>query len=241
MRATSIIYRRELATYLRSPIGWIIAAVALLVEGILFEAWGLVHTMLSADLLRQFFYTMSGVTMIMAIILSIRAIADERQSGSLVLLNTSPISDVSVVVGKFLAALTFLAIILALSVYMPLLIQVEGKITTSQILVGYLGLFLLGAGYLAIGLFASSLTRWILIDLVIGAMIGTIMVMFSPLAKVLSPPFSTVLEKFDAWWGHFDRGFMVGILSLDNVVYYIALTYFFLLLTVKTMEAKRWQ
>jgi ABC-2 type transport system permease protein len=242
MRAISIIFKRELGTYLRSPIGWIIAAAALLIEGILFEAWGLSKTgALSADILRQFFYTMSGVTMIVSIILSIRLIAEERQSHSIILLNTSPISDLSIVVGKFLAALTFLSGILALSVYMPLLIQVNGKISNGQILVGYLGLFLIGAAYLAIGLFASALTRYQLVAGVLGAAFGTIMVMFFPLAKRLDPPFSTVIGQLDAWWGHFERGFMVGVLSLDNVVYYLALTYFFLLLAVKTMEAKRWQ
>jgi len=241
MPATSIIFRRELASYLRSPVGWIIAASALLIEGILFQAWGLSRAMLSADVLRQFFYTMSGVTMITAIILSIRLVAEERQSYSLVLLNTSPVSDVSIVAGKFLAALVFLAGILALSIYMPLLIQVNGKLTTSQILVGYLGLFLLGAAYLAIGLFASALTRYQLIAGVVGAAIGVAMVMMFPLAKKLDTPFSTVVGQLDAWWGHFERGFMVGVLTLDNVVYYLALTYFFLLLAVKTMEAKRWQ
>jgi ABC-2 type transport system permease protein len=241
MPATSIIFRRELGSYLRSPVGWIIAAAALLIEGILFQAWGLSRAMLSADVLRQFFYTMSGVTMIVAIILSIRLVAEERQSHSLVLLNTSPVSDVSIVVGKFLAALVFLAGILALSVYMPLLIKVNGKITYTQIIVGYLGLFLLGAAYLAIGLFASSLTRSQLIAGVGGAAIGVALVMMFPLAKKLDAPFSTVVGQLDAWWGHFERGFMVGVLTLDNVVYYLALTYFFLLLAVKTMEAKRWQ
>lgn len=241
MRATSIIFRRELATYVRSPVGWIIAAAALLIEGILFQAWGLSKTMLSADVLRQFFYTMSGVTMIVSIILSIRLVAEERQSHSIVLLNTSPISDVSIILGKYLAALVFLAGILALSVYMPLLIQVNGKISTAQILVGYLGLFLLGSAYLAIGLFASALTRYQVVAGVVGAGFGVVMVMFYQLAKKLDAPFSTVLSQLDAWWGHFDRGFMVGVLTLENVVYYLALTYFFLLLAVKTMEAKRWQ
>ena len=240
MPATSIIFRRELASYVRSPVGWIIAAAALLVEGILFQAQGLSRAMLSADVLRMFFFTMSGVTMITAIILSIRLVAEERQSHSIVLLNTSPVSDVSIVIGKFLAALVFLAGILALSIYMPLLIQVNGKISTSQIIVGYLGLFLLGAAYLAIGLFASALTRHQLVAGVVAAGIGVAMVMFYPLAKKLDPPFSTVIGQLDAWWGHFDRGFMVGFLTLENVVYYLALTYFFLLLAVKTMEAKRW-
>src|SRR3954464_6224434 len=100
MRATSIIFRRELGTSPRSPIGWIVAVLALLVEGILFEAWGLQKTMLSADVLRQFFYTMSGVTMITSIILSIRLVAEERQSSSIVLLNTSPVSDFAIIAGK---------------------------------------------------------------------------------------------------------------------------------------------
>ena len=241
MPATSIIFKRELASYLRSPVGWIIAAAALLVEGILFQAWGLSRPMLSADLLRQFFYTMSGVTMITAIILSIRLVAEERQSHSLVLLNTSPVTDISIIAGKFLAALVFLAGVLALSLYLPLLIQVNGKITTAQILVGYLGLFLLGAAYLAIGLFASALTRYQLLAGVIAAAIGVAMVMFFQLAKKLDAPVSTVVSQLDAWWGHFDRTFMVGVLTLDSVAYYAALTYFFLLLAVKTMEAKRWQ
>ena len=238
---TSIIFRRELAAYLRSPVGWIIAAAALLIQGILFQAQALSKPMLSADILRMFFYTMSGVTMITSIILSIRLVAEERQSHSIVLLNTSPVSDVSIVLGKFFAALVFLAGILALSIYMPLLIQVNGKISTAQILVGYLGLFLLGAAYLAIGLFASALTRSQLVAGVVGAALGVALVMMYPLAKKLDAPFSTVVGSLDAWWGHFDRGFMVGVLTLDNVVYYLALTYFFLLLAVKTMEAKRWQ
>lgn len=241
MPATSIVLRRELAAYLRSPIGWIIVAAALLAEGILFQVYGLSKPMLSADLLKQFFMTMSIVTGFTAILLSIRLIAEERQNHSIVLLNTSPITDTSIVLGKFLAALVFLAGILALSVYMPLLVKLNGKISAAQIGVGYLGLFLLGGAFLAIGLFASSLTRYQLVAGLIGALLGFVMVLLYQLAKKLDAPFSTVMSQLDAWWGHFDRGFMSGVLTLENVVYYLALTYFFLLLAVKTMEAKRWQ
>lgn len=241
MRATSTIFRRELGAYLRSPIGWIIVAAALLAEGILFQVYGLSKPLLSADLLRQFFMTMSIVTGFAAIILSIRLVAEERQTHSIVLLNTAPVSDVAIIAGKFLAALAFLTLILLLSLYMPILVKLDGKITTSQIVVGYLGLFLFGATYLAIGLFASALTRHQLVAAVVGTLIGFVMVLLYLLSKKLSSPFDTVLSQLDAWWGHFDRGFMVGVLTLQNVVHYLALTYFFLLLAVKTMEAKRWQ
>ena len=91
--------------------------------------------------------------------LSFRLIAEERQNHSMVLLTTSPVRDYEIVLGKFFAALTFLAIMLALSIYMPILIKVNGKISGAQIFVGYIGLFLFGAVSLAIGMFASALTK----------------------------------------------------------------------------------
>src|SRR5438132_9963571 len=141
MRAISIIFKRELGAYLRSPIGWVVAALLLLVDGILFQSQALTGEQLSADVLRRFFWSTSGVTMIAAVALSIRLIAEERQQHSMVLLNTSPVRDTEIVFGKFLAAFVFLAGMLLLSVYMPLLIKVNGKVNLSQIAVGYLGLF----------------------------------------------------------------------------------------------------
>ena len=79
MRATSIIYRRELGRYLRSPIGWIIAAAALLVAGILFQARALTGEQLSANVLEQFFWGTSGVVFFVAVLLAFRLIAEERQ------------------------------------------------------------------------------------------------------------------------------------------------------------------
>jgi gliding motility-associated transport system permease protein len=241
MRATSIIFRRELGAYLRSPIGWVVAAVLLLVDGILFQSQALTGTKLSADVLQRFFWSTSGVTMIAAIALSIRLIAEERQSNSMVLLNTSPVRDVEIVLGKFFAAFVFLAGMLLLSVYMPLLIKVHGKVTVSQIAVGYLGLFLLGSASLAIGLFASAVSRHQLVAAVVGAALMAIMVLLYPLAQRLDPPLQGVLGALDMWWEHFQHGFMIGVLNLKDVVFYVAMTYFFLLLAVKTLEAKRWQ
>src|SRR5262249_48127328 len=140
MRATSIVFRRELAAYLRSPVGYIVAALVLLIDGILFQAMALGGgRRLSAEVLRQFFYFGSGTTMIAAVALSVRLIAEERQLGTMVLLHTSPIRDVEIVAGKFLAAWTFLAAITLATLYMPLLILVHGKITFAHAAVGYPG------------------------------------------------------------------------------------------------------
>ena len=146
MRATSIIYRRELGATCGHRSRWVIAAVLLLAHGILFQALRDARRAALRDrarallLLRERRRRCSP-----ACSSSFRLIAEERQNHSMVLLNTSPVRDYEIVLGKFFAALTFLAIMLALSLYMPLLIKVNGKITGAQILVGYLGLFLLGA------------------------------------------------------------------------------------------------
>ncbi len=241
MRAISIIYRRELGAYLRSPIGWITAAVLLLVDGILFQSQALSGEQLSAIVLERFFWSTSGVAMAAGILLSIRLIAEERQTHSIVLLNTSPVRDSEVVLGKFLAALTFLAIMMILSIYMPLLIKVNGHVTFAQIAVGYLGLIFLGGAALAIGMFASSLAKQQLVAGVVGTAILIVLLMLFQLSKRVDSPVKEVLEQLDLWWLHFQNSFMRGVLNLKDIIYYVAVIYFFLLLSVKTLEGKRWQ
>ncbi|HET9627384.1 MAG TPA: ABC transporter permease subunit [Kofleriaceae bacterium] len=241
MRAISIIYRRELGTYLRSPFGWVIAAILLLLFGLLFQGYAMSGEQLSAIVLERYFYVASGIPLVGGVLLSFRLLSEERQNHSMVLLNTSPVRDSDIVLGKFFAALTFLAITLALSIYMPLLIKINGKITGAQIFVGYLGLFMIGATTLGIGLFASALTRQQLIAAVVAAAIVVFFCFIHLLASKVDAPLKESLELVDLWWIHFQYGFMKGILNLKDVVYYVATTYFFLLLTIKTLEAKRWQ
>lgn len=242
MRATSIIYRRELSSYLRSPIGYLIAAAMLLVCGLLFQSQALGSTAkLSADVLSEFFRFCSGCTIGAAIALSIRLISEERQQHTLVLLNTSPVRDAEIIAGKFLAALTFLSFIVLASFYMPLLIKVNGKITLSQVLVGYLGLVLLGGSVLAIGIFASALSKHYLVAAAVALVLVVVMVQLYPLGIKLDEPIRSTLQDLDLWHKHFGLGFMRGILNLGDVVYYLAVSYFFLLLATKTLEAKRWR
>lgn len=241
MRAISIIYRRELGTYLRSPYGWVIASIVLLIDGLLFQGLAMSGEMLSAYVLERSFYYWSAIPLFAGVLLSFRLLSEERQNHSMILLNTSPVRDSEIVIGKFLAALTFLAIVLALSIYMPILVKINGKITWSQVFVGYLGLFLLGAATLAIGLFASALTRQQLVAAVAAAAMVAVMCFIHVLASKSDPPLKEVIEQVDLWWVHYQYGFMKGVLNLKDIIYYVAATYFFLLLSVKTLEAKRWQ
>jgi ABC-2 type transport system permease protein len=238
--ATITIFRRELGAYLRSPVGWIVAAVTLLLQGILFQVFAANKT-LAGDMLSNFFLWSMVVVIIAGVILSIRLISDERQSGALILLSTSPVHEVEIIVGKFLAALAFLTLILLLSLYIPLLIKTEGKITAGQIFISYLGLFLVGGTALAIGLFASALARQPLIAAVVGAAITGLLAVFYQISKELDAPMKTIFAELDIWFLHFQGSFMRGIFELKDAAYYLGMIYFFLLLAVKTMEAKRWQ
>ncbi len=243
MGATGIIFRREFRAYTKSPMGYIVAAVVLLLDGILFYGmalgprWG---ERLSGEVLQGFFYNASGMTAIAAVALSIRLIAEERQAGTLLLLDTSPVRDWEIVLGKFLSALAFLGAITVATVYIPLLILVNGKIAMGHILVGYLGLICLGGAVLSIGLFATSLTRHQLVAAAVASVVTGTLFLFSALAQVVGPPLSRVFSALTIHGYHWS-GFGSGTLHLRDLAYYAALTYFFLYAATKVMEAKRWE
>jgi ABC-2 type transport system permease protein len=242
MRAISVIFRRELAAYLQSPVGYIVVALLLFIDGVLFQSLALGRgERLSADVLRDFFELTGIVTIIAGVALSVRLIAEERQQHTIVLLNTSPVRDVEIVIGKFLSAFVFLAGMVLLSVYMPLLIMVNGKIAPGELVAGYLGLLLLGGASLSIGIFASAMTRHQLAAVAVAGAISGFLVLLFHLARTVDEPLRGVLERLDMWWLNFRGGFMVGVINLADVVYYLAVIYFFLLLATKTMEAKRWR
>lgn len=240
MRAISIIYRRELGAYLRSPFGWVIAAILLLIDGMLFQGFAMSGEKLSAIVLERYFNFASVIPLFGGVLLSFRLLSEERQNHSMVLLNTSPVRDSEIVLGKFFAALTFLTLLLLMSIYMPILIKVNGKITSAQVLVGYLGLVLMGAATLAVGLLGSATTRQQLIAAVVSAAMVGILCVIHFLADKVDAPIKDALNDIDLWM-HFQNGFMKGVLNLKDVIYYLAVTYFFLLLSIKTLEAKRWQ
>ena len=241
MKSALLLARRELSAYLSSFLGFIVLAAVLLVEGIYFNAVDLgAAPRLSSDVLRSFFYTVSGGTMVLALVLAMRPIAGERENGTLVLLNTAPIKDTEIVAGKFLAALSLLALHLVLTLHMPLLIAVNGKITAGQVLIGYLGVLLLGASALAIGLFGSALAKNQVIAVVIGTVILLPFVFLWAVARVTDPPLNAFLSAA-AIHHERQRAFEIGVLKLEHVVYYLGVTYFFLLAATKTLEARRWR
>ena len=113
MSAALLIARRELRGYLRTMTGWIIAASVLLIDGLLFNAFAMEGARRSTEVLTRFFYFASGPTMVAAIFLAMRLLAEERQLGTLPLLYSSPVRDRDIVIGKFLGAALLVSLLVA--------------------------------------------------------------------------------------------------------------------------------
>jgi len=241
MRNIFLIAKRELGAYFTTPLGYIVAATVLLLDGLLFNWWVLGRgPQLSTLVLQDFFMIASGLTMVASIPLSMRLIAGDRGSGAFVLLETSPIREIEVVLGKYLSAWLFLSLINATTIYIPMLILVNGKISMGHVASGYLGLLLLGGASLAIGLFGSTLTRHQIIAFVISAMLLVFMIICWYGARVSEAPLDSLFEYAALHNKHF-KPFQQGILGLSHVVYYGSVIFFFLLASTKVLEARRWR
>ena len=110
MKTILLLAGRELRAFFDTAWGWTILATVLVLDGLMFNAFALgTRERYSADVLADFFYLSAGTTMIAGILLTMRLIAEERQTGTLVLLQTAPIRAVDIVLGKFLGAFGFLS------------------------------------------------------------------------------------------------------------------------------------
>ncbi|MBW2732405.1 MAG: ABC transporter permease [Deltaproteobacteria bacterium] len=239
MRNISLITRRELGAFLKAPIGYVIAAIVLFVDGLLFNYYALGGTpKYSAEVLELFFAFAAFMTMVSGVLISMRLFAEERQLGTLTLLMTAPVGEHEIVLGKFLSALVFLALYTLLTIYMPLMIFVNGKLSVGHIAGGYAGLLLLGAQAIAIGMFASSLTSsQVVAAITAAAMVAAIYLMHLG-STVADPPMRDVL-RFISQKGHLQ--WQRGILQFQDVFYFISSTYLFLLLSTHVLKARRWR
>lgn len=240
MNNVALITRRELQGYLRTMSGYIIIALMLFVDGLLFNAFAVPGTAKkSSEVLADFFTLTSGITMIGSVFLSMRLIAEERQTGTISLLYSSPIHDVEIVLGKFLASFLFLCLFFASTSYMPILIAVYGKVSAGHIFAGYFGLMLVGASGLAIGTFGSALTRSQVIAVVLSAVMVLALTTCWLLAKVTDRPLTDIINGL-AWWGHFDS-FRTGLVHLKHVAYFGLVTFLSLFAATRVLEARRWR
>jgi ABC-2 type transport system permease protein len=241
MSTTLLIARRELGGYFRSMTGYVIAGLVLLIDGLLFNAFVLsAGEMFSADVLSNFFYISFGTTVIASVFISMRLVAEERQTGTLVLLTSSPVHDWEIVVGKYLSAVAFLALMTIATVYIPALILVNGKVSLGHLAAGYLGLLLVGSATVAIGVFGSALARTQVLAAIFTGVIVVSVLIAHLLARVTDRPLKDMFMALALYARHFPP-FQTGAIHLRDVVYYVVVTYVALFAAVRVMEARRWK
>lgn len=241
MREVLLVARRELGAYFNSFWGWAIIASILVIDGLLFNAFAVSSKpRLSAEVLHDFYFFSFGTTIIAAVFLTMRLLAEERQTGTIVLIDSSPLRDWQIVVGKYASALTVLTVLTLSTLYMPGLIFVNGKVSAGHIFAGYLGLFLVGAAATAVGTFGSAVARS---QLVAGVLTGVMLVFLLVawmLAKVTEPPLSDMFSYMSLFDRHF-QPFMKGRIQVEDIVYYLSLVFGFLMLSTRWLSLRRWR
>ena len=247
MRKLWAIIRRELISYFSSPLAYIVMTAFLLMQGYIFY---LIVSFLNNPStqamtpLRLFF----GGTIFFWLfllfvvpVITMRLLAEERRSGTLEVLLTSPVTEGQVVVGKFLAAMIFyIALWLPTSIYV-LVLGRHSEIDLGPVFAGYLGVLLLGFLFLAVGTFASTLTDNQLIAAIIAfaAMVVLFSIGLVEQLLISSSAFKTALGYMNLWTQMDD--FSKGIVDTRHVVYQLSVGILFLVLAAKSLEVKKWR
>jgi len=221
MRNVWAIAKRELYAYFGSPIAYVTMAAFLAMMGLLF--WLLIVYTQQATMN---YILGSGWTsfflILYAAVVTMRLLAEEQRSGTLELVLTAPVRDWEMIVGKYLAGLLLFLAMLVLSLYQPLLLARVGNPDLGAAASGYLGFFLAGAAFLAIGTLTSTLTRNQVVAAILAIAIGVALwlVQFAGDRSA-----GTLVGDFLARLGFFTHyfDFLDGIIDTQHVVYYLSL------------------
>ena len=237
MKNIITIARKEFRAYFESPIAYIfITAFLLLVNFLYLWTFFLAG---QADM-RPFFGFMPFVFLFLVPSITMRLWAEERKMGTLEVLLTLPVQEKEVVLGKFIASFLFLLVMVALTFNIPLLVGVLGDPDWGTIICGYLGCLLMGASYLAIGLFASAISDNQIVAFILAIAICTAMLIVGEWFFLILVP--DVLVPFFNFLGlgtHFES-MGRGVIDTRDLLYYISVIGVFLYLNVNTVENRTW-
>jgi ABC-2 type transport system permease protein len=241
MKGIFLVARRDFWAYINTTWGWAILTLALLIDGLFFNVFALTNTAkYSADVLEMFVYLTGGVSLAASVFITMRLFAEERQTGTIILLDSSPLSEAQIVLGKYLSGMAFLTFFALLTAYMPAMIFVNGKVSVEQIAVGYLGILLMGSAGVAIGTWASALSRNQLLAGVISAVVVVFFVACWMMARVLDAPFKAVIS-YVAFFDKQLQPFQEGRIDTQGIVFFLTITFGFLLLANRSLIARRWE
>lgn len=229
-----IIATRELKSFFTSPVAYIVTALFLIAVGIFFYSTFFLNKRAE---LRVFFSILPYAFMIFIPALTMRLFAEEQKTGSIETLMTLPITEKQVVLGKYFAVFITGSAMLLPTLFYVITLTFFGKPDFGPIIGGYLGAILLCAVYCSIGIFASSITKNQIIAFFVALAISAVFTLIDLFLIFLPGNLSTVFSFFSVVT-HF-KSIARGILDSRDLIYLLSLVIIFLLLTIKSQEARR--
>jgi gliding motility-associated transport system permease protein len=254
MRAFGAIYIRELKAYFFSPVAYALLVSFLVLTGYFFYSGVAFYSMASLQvmqnpmmmqlnlqeyLLAPLLMNTSVMLMLITPLLTMRLLAEEKRSGTMELLLSYPLGDAQVVLGKFFAAWTFFTAMVAASWFQVALLATMADPAWAPLAVAYLGLIIMGGAFISLGLWASALTENQIVAAVTGFVALLLVWAVGWSASVAGPTIGPILAKLSLG-GHFES-FPKGLIDTADLAYFVLFIGFFLFLSIRTLEAKRWK
>lgn len=237
MNAVLTIARRELSAYFSSVTAYIVIVLFLLIAGGLFwlEFFSAAMTELS---MRSFFARAPFFLAFFAPAIAMGLLSEERRSRTLELLMTLPVTDGQIVLGKFLAATGLLAAVLLATFPYPWTLAQLGALDWGPVIGGYVGLLLLGASYIAIGVLVSSMTRDQIVAILVTFFICFVLYILGELAAYTSGAVADVMRYLSSS-AHFEN-ISRGVIDSRDVVYYLSIIVVALSAAAASVSRQRW-
>lgn len=254
MRSAWIICRRELSSYFTSPIAWLLLTMYSLIfgfffwnylgnfviEGLEMQMAGQAQPMnVNEQIIRPLLANTSFLALFFVPLISMRLFAEEKRNGTIELLATSPVRDIEIILGKWLAATILYAWILLFGAINFAFVFRYGNPDWRPMLIGYLGLILQAAALLAIGTFISTLTKNQIIAGACTFAACLLLWVFAWVSGYDSSSWAQVLSYMSVIT-HFDS-FNRGVLSSKDTIYFLSVIFLGLFFTARSLESLRWR
>jgi ABC-2 type transport system permease protein len=243
MKAVLATYLRELRAYFVSPLAYVVLFFFLVVNGIVF---GNLASILSdprapaGPPMTYFFGSTTLILLILGVVLTMRLVSEELRSGSIEVLMTAPVTEGQVIAGKYLAALTFFAALWVPTLVYAGIVDHYSEVDWGPVAAGYLGILLVGALFLAIGVFASATTSSQLVAAMVTAALLFLLFLLGWFSDIFTGETSRQVFSYLSLGEHLDE-LSRGIVDTRRLVFYVSATLFFLFLASRALEDKKWR
>jgi ABC-2 type transport system permease protein len=236
MRNVWAVATRELRSYFLSPMAYLIIAFFLFGAGLLF---GLIIESSREASLRGLISNVSVLFLFVVPMISMRLLAEEQRTGTIELLLTNPVQEWQIVLGKFVASILLVGVMVGLTLLYPLFLFVFGNPDRGPIVAGYVGVLLQAAAFLAVGLWASSLTENQIVAAVLAFIFLLVLWLSDNLGQSLGGTVGSIVS-YTSVINHF-QDFPQGVINTKDVIYYLTMVAAGLVLSTLSLQSRRYR